>query len=120
MKAWFLVAIVVLSTVFSDVLQSVEMKRQGEITEFHPHGIRRQLAALFRRWRVILAFVWMAVSFFAFAELLAVADISFAVPATAASLAVETALARVLLRESVGARRWVGAMLVACGVVLLA
>ena len=120
MKAWLLVAAVVVSTVLSDVLQSIEMKRHGEVVEFHAHGIRRQLAALFRRWRVIAAFAGMAVSFFAFAELLSVADISFAVPATAASLAVETVLARLLLKEHVGSRRWAGALLVACGVVLLA
>jgi len=120
MKAWLLVAVVVLSTVLSDVLQSIEMKRHGEVVEFHPRGVHRQLSALFRRWRMILAFFWMAVSFFAFAELLAAADISFAVPATAASLAVETVLARILLKEHVSSKRWAGALLVAGGVVLLA
>jgi uncharacterized membrane protein len=51
--------------------------------------------------------------------LLSVADVSFAVPATAASFVLETAMAKVILKEHIGARRWVGASLVACGVALL-
>jgi uncharacterized membrane protein len=53
-------------------------------------------------------------------KLLTVADLSFAVPATAASFVIETILARVLLKETVDIRRWAGAALVACGVALLA
>jgi uncharacterized membrane protein len=62
----------------------------------------------------------MAISFFSFALLLRIADLSFAVPATAASYVVETLLAKWLLRERVDVRRWTGALLVACGVALLA
>jgi uncharacterized membrane protein len=49
-----------------------------------------------------------------------VADLSFAVPASAATVVVETVLAKLLLKEQVDVRRWAGAGLVACGVVLLA
>ena len=62
----------------------------------------------------------MAVSFFAFLKLLTIADLSFAVPASAASFVLETILARALLKEQVCLRRWAGAGLVACGVALLA
>jgi uncharacterized membrane protein len=62
----------------------------------------------------------MALSFFAFMTLLQTADLSFAVPVSAASLVIETILARVLLKEKVDARRWAGALLVAGGVWLLA
>ena len=62
----------------------------------------------------------MAVSFFAFMTLLEGADLSFAVPASAASLVLETILARIVLKEHVDTRRWLGACLVACGVALLA
>jgi drug/metabolite transporter (DMT)-like permease len=62
----------------------------------------------------------MAVSFFAFLALLKIADLSFAVPATAATVVVETLLARVVLKERVDGRRWAGAVLVALGVALLA
>jgi len=62
----------------------------------------------------------MAISFFAFMSLLKVADLSFAVPATAATYVIETILARFLLKERVGRKRWAGALLVACGVALVA
>ena len=70
--------------------------------------------------RLILAVVFMAFSFFAFMTLVQTADMSFAVPASAASLVLETILAKVILKEQVDARRWIGAALVACGVYLVA
>jgi uncharacterized membrane protein len=62
----------------------------------------------------------MAVSFFAFSELVKLADLSFAVPASAASVVLETILARAILKEHVDRRRWAGVALVAAGVYLLA
>jgi drug/metabolite transporter (DMT)-like permease len=120
MKAWLLVAAMVGSTVLGDLLQSMEMKRHGEIESFHPRGLAKLFATLARKKFLILGIVFMAISFFAFMTLLETADLSFAVPVSAASLVFETVLARIVLKERIGARRWVGALLVACGVVLLA
>src|SRR5579875_3267197 len=120
MRTWFLLAAMVFSTVLGDLLQSVEMKRHGEIKEFHPRRLARVLAALARKKFLILAVALMAVSFFAFMTLLETADLSFAVPASAATLVFETILAKVVLKEEVDSRRWAGACLVAFGVVLLA
>jgi len=117
---WILLAIVVGSTVVGDLLQSFEMKRHGEIDDFHPAGIRRHLYAMARRKYLILAIVCMAVSFFAFMKLLKIADMSFAVPASAAGIVLETVLARFILKEHVDRWRWTGAGLVACGVALVA
>jgi drug/metabolite transporter (DMT)-like permease len=119
-NAWILLGLIVGSTVLGDVLQSFEMKRHGEITEFHPRGLGRLLATLARRKFLILAVVFMAISFFAFMTLLESADLSFAVPASAATLVFETFLARFVLKERVDSWRWAGACLVACGVALLA
>jgi drug/metabolite transporter (DMT)-like permease len=78
------------------------------------------LASLARRVPLVVAVFFMAISFFAFMKLLSVADFSFAVPATAASVALETVLARLVLKENVTALRWAGALSVALGVALLA
>jgi drug/metabolite transporter (DMT)-like permease len=72
-----------------------------------------------RNQAIIASVGCMAVSFFAFMTLLSVADVSFAVPATAASYVLETILAKFVLGERISARRWMGAVLVACGVALL-
>jgi uncharacterized membrane protein len=45
--------------------------------------------------------------------------LSFAVPASAASFILETALAKLVLKEMVGLKRAAGALLVLAGVVLL-
>jgi drug/metabolite transporter (DMT)-like permease len=49
----------------------------------------------------------------------AIANLSFAVPATAFSYVLETALAKYILKEHIGWRRWAGASLVGCGVLLV-
>ena len=120
MKAWNLLAIVVGCTVMSDLLSSFEMKRHGEIQDFRPSGIGRLLARLATKKYLILSVFFMAISFFAFITLMESADLSFAVPASAASIVFETILARLILKERVDSRRWWGVCLVALGVILLA
>lgn len=120
MNAWLLVSTVVGSTVLGDLLQSFEMKRHGEIHNFHPLGLPKLFATLARKKFLILAIFFMAISFFAFMTLLETADLSFAVPVSAASLVLETILAKLVLKERVDARRWAGAVLVLGGVLLLA
>ncbi len=89
-----LVALVVGCTVMGDLLQSLEMKRHGEIHDFHPRGWPRLLATLAQKKFLILGIFFMAISFFAFMTLLETADLSFAVPVSAATLVLETILAR--------------------------
>jgi len=116
---WLLVAVIAAATTISDVLQAAAMKRHGEIRDFRPGAIGRLLALLARNKLIVVSIAAMTVSFFAFIALLAVADLSFAVPATAASYVLETVLAKYLLQEPVTWARWAGASLVACGVALL-
>jgi drug/metabolite transporter (DMT)-like permease len=116
---WLLVALVVGSTVISDLLQSREMKRHGEIDEFSPGRWGRTMGGVLKRGHLILSIGFMALSFFTFLVLLSIADLSFAVPATAASYVLETILAKFLLKEKLNSRRWAGAGLVACGVAML-
>ena len=93
---------------------------QGEVKDFGVGGIGRLLKLLLTKAPLIGSILFLAISFYAFLALLAVADLSFAVPATALSLVAETVLARVLLKERVTAARWGGTVLVALGVALLA
>ncbi len=100
---WLLLGVVVASAAGGDLLQRFALR--------HPRI----------RWAILAAAMGsMAISFFAFLALLARTDLSFAVPATAATLIVETALAKLWLGERVEGRRWAGVCLVAAGVVLLA
>jgi drug/metabolite transporter (DMT)-like permease len=118
---WLMVGLIVGSTVLADLLQSFEMKRHVVTAEdLRPGRLGAMLGGLARRGPLVLAVFFMAISFFAFMKLLSVADLSFAVPVTAASVALETVLARLVLREKITPLRWAGALSVACGVALLA
>jgi drug/metabolite transporter (DMT)-like permease len=121
MVKWIMVGTIVGSTVLADLLQSFEMKRQVvAVEDLRPGRVGRLLGSFARRGLLVLAVCFMAISFFAFMKLLSIADLSFAVPVTAASVVLETILARLLLKEIVSPMRWAGAFCVACGVVLLA
>lgn len=119
-REWLLVALIVGSSTLGDVLQSWEMKRTGPIEHFRPRNLLSQLRQLSRRPLLGLSFAAMALSFFAFLTLLASADLSFAVPATALGIVAETLAARYVLKEKVDYRRWLGILLVGAGVALLA
>lgn len=116
---WLLVGVIVAATTAGEVLQSAGMKHHGEIHDFRPGALGRVLSALTRNRYILAAVCAMAISFFAFLALISVSDLSFAVPATAATYIFETLLARYVLKEHVGWRRWTGACLVAFGVALL-
>jgi drug/metabolite transporter (DMT)-like permease len=116
---WLLVAIVVLSTTGAEVLRALGMRDHGEIDDFRPNALGRALAAVARNRWIILSVASSAISFFAFLKLVAIADLSFSVPATAASFVLETLLARSVLKEQVSRERWAGAILVTAGVALL-
>ena len=116
---WVLLAIIVFATVFSDLLQSYEMKRSGEQT-VDRRGLTRLLRTIVSRRYLVLSIVCMAISFFAFMALVQIAPLSFAVPASAATFVLETILAKFILHEHVGPRRAAGTILVLGGVILLA
>ncbi len=118
---WLMVGIVVGATVLADLLQSFEMKRHSVAAEdLRPGRLYGVLRGLARRVPLIVAVFFMAISFFAFMKLLSVAALSFAVPVSAASVVIETILAKLVLKETVTGLRWSGALCVACGVALLA
>jgi len=116
---WFLLALVIVSTVLGDLLQSREMKLAAGHTEMLP-GARRLLHLIAARRWLLLAIVCMGVSFFAFLALVQTEPISFAVPASSGSFVLETFLAGLFLRERLSARRTMGALVVFGGILLVA
>jgi len=101
-------------------MNTLGMRRHGKVRDLNATGIARMLKALARNGYVLGGIATMCVSFFAQMSLLSVAEVSFAVPATAGGFLLETVLARVILREQVHWQRWLGAGVVAAGVSLLA
>jgi len=99
---WMLVAILVAATTVGDVLRSMGMRAQP----------------VNKLW-IAISTCSMAVSFFTFMRLVAVAPMSFAVPMSAACFIPETILARTLLGENVNWRRWIGVLLIVAGVIFI-
>jgi drug/metabolite transporter (DMT)-like permease len=119
MMKWLLVAMMVGATTIGEVLQAAGMRRHGEIRDFRPGAIGSAIAILARNRFVIGSVIAMAISFFAFLKLLSISDLSFAVPVSAVTYAMETVLAKYVLKEHVNWLRWAGASLVVCGVALV-
>ena len=117
---WILVAIIVCGNTAGDLLNTAGMKRHGEIENFRPRHLARLALSLAKNPFIPGGIAAMAVSFFSLLALLSIANVSFAVPATAASFLAETVLAKFLLGEHIVPLRWAGALLVAFGVLLLA
>ena len=99
---WILVVILVCATTAGDVFRSMGMRARPANKTF-----------------VAISTCSMAISFFTFMKLVAVAPMSFAVPMSAAAFIPETLLAKMLLKERVDARRWIGITLVLIGVILI-
>ena len=116
---WVFIAVIVGATTVGEVMQAAGMRRHGEIRDFRPGALRRAAALLSRNRFVIGSVIAMAISFFAYLGLLSIADLSFAVPATAITYVLETVLAKFVLKEHVNWLRWAGASLVICGVALV-
>lgn len=116
---WLLLSVIVCATVAGDLLQSHEMKLSGE-QSVGARGLAKLLRTIAARKFLVLSIFCMAISFFAFMALVQTEPLSFAVPASAATFVLETALAKLVLKEAVGRRRAIGALLVLGGVVLLA
>jgi len=116
---WAMIAIIVASTAAGEVAAARGMRQHGEIRDFRPGALGRAAALLTRNRFVIGSVAAMAVSFFAYMRLLTIADLSFAVPATAVTYALETVLAKYVLKEHVNWLRWAGAAMVICGVALV-
>lgn len=116
---WMLVAAIVLGNTFGDVLNTAGMKRYGEVDDLRPRTLLRMAWDILRNPFVIGGLACLAFSFFALLGLLSIANVSFAVPATASGYLLETLLAKYILKEDVHWRRWLGALLVGCGVLML-
>ena len=116
---WRLAALTSICNTVGDVLNTAGMKREPEVEKLGPRSLLAMLALTVRNPMVIGGVAALTVGFFAMMALLSIANVSFSVPATAMSYVLETLLAKYILKEEVGLRRWAAAILVACGVVLL-
>ena len=119
---WLSIILMVLCSTAGDCLMSRAMKSMGDVTEmFRSEGLWAVVKRVSRSGPVYIAIWFMALAFFTLLFALSWADVSLVVPAAASLTFVTNALAaKIFLKEDVDRRRWAAAVLVCCGVALLA
>ena len=122
LELWGAIAMIVLASSAGDVLLSSSMKRIGDLHELRARsGLLVVIGRIFRDRQFLLAIVCMSVGFFSLLTALSWGDASLVAPASASlTFITSAALAKIFLKENVDRRRWVSALLVCVGVVLLA
>jgi multidrug transporter EmrE-like cation transporter len=120
--AWGAVACIVLTSTTGDVLLSRTMKQVGDVGELRKRsGLGHVIGRILRNPNFVIAITAMATAFYAMLFGLSWADVSLVVPASTSLTFVSNAVAaKIFLHERVDHRRWVAAVLVAGGVILLA
>jgi drug/metabolite transporter (DMT)-like permease len=116
-----IVAVVVCSTL-GDVLISHAMKSIGDIAHvWRDYGTFYTVRRLIGNAALWLGILFMALGFFSLLFALSWADLSLVGPASASLTFLTNAIAaKFFLKENVDRRRWFAALMVACGVVLIA
>lgn len=120
--AWGAVAAIVLASATGDVLLSRAMKQVGDVGElWRRRGLLTVVGRVLRNPNFSLGILAMALAFFSLLFGLSWGDVSLIAPAAASLTFVANAVAaKFFLHERVDHRRWMAAIFVAAGVILLA
>lgn len=120
--AWAAIVIIALTATTGDVLLSHAMKKVGDVGELRKRqGLLAVVKTILSTPTFALGVLAMAGAFYSLLAGLSWGDLSLVVPASASLTFVANAFAaRIFLHERVGRRRWLAALLVAGGVVLMA
>jgi drug/metabolite transporter (DMT)-like permease len=120
--AWGAVALIILASTTGDVLLSYSMKRVGHVGElWKRRGVLAVVGRVLTTPTFAVGLMAMGVAFYSLLFGLSWGNLSLVVPASASLTFVANAVAaRLFLHERVGRRRWIAALLVAGGVVLMA
>jgi drug/metabolite transporter (DMT)-like permease len=120
--AWAAIGLIILASTTGDVLLSYSMKRVGDVGEhWKRHGILAVVGRVLRTPTFALGLIAMGAAFYSLLFGLSWGNLSLVVPASASLTFVANAVAAsIFLHERVGRRRWIAALLVAGGVVLMA
>ena len=120
--AWAAIGFIILASTTGDVLLSYSMKRVGDVGElWKRRGVLAVITRILGTPTFALGLMAMGIAFYSLLFGLSWGNLSLVVPASASLTFVANAVAaRIFLHERVGRRRWIAALLVAGGVVLMA
>ena len=119
---WGAILAIVLASTTGDVLLSKAMKQVGDVGAlWRRAGLLTVAGRILRSPSFLLGIFMMALAFYSLLFALSWGDVSLVAPASASlTFAANAIAARIFLHERVDHRRWMAALLVAGGVLLLA
>lgn len=119
---WIAIVSVAATAVAGDVLTAGAMRKIGDLDVIRGlSGLRGAIRAVVSSPMFLLGVLSMALSFFTLLFTLSRVDVSLAAPASASLTFIGNAFAaKLFLHENVDRRRWLAAIFVCVGVVLLA
>ncbi len=119
---WGAITAIVIASCAGDVLLSHAMKQVGDVGElWRRTGILTVIGRIIRNSWFVCGVLCMTLAFYSLLFALSWDDVSLIGPAAAALTFIANAVAaKIFLRERVDHRRWIAALLVAGGVVMLA
>lgn len=122
LATWSMILAIVITATAGDVLTARAMRRIGDLDVIRARsGFVGAVKAVIGSSLFLTGVLFMAISFFSLLFALSRLDVSLVAPASASLTFVSNALAaKLFLRENVDRRRWFVALLVCCGVALLA
>lgn len=120
--SWIAIVSVAATAVAGDVLTAGAMRKIGDLDVIRGlSGLRGAIRAVVSSPMFLLGVLSMALSFFTLLFTLSRVDVSLAAPASASLTFIGNAFAaKFFLHENVDRRRWLAAIFVCVGVVLLA
>lgn len=120
-ETWATILTVAATAIAGDVLTAGAMRRIGDLDDIRAHsGITGAIKAVVSSKMFLLGVLCMAFSFFSLLFTLSIVDVSLAAPASASLTFIgNAAAAKIFLHENVDRRRWLAAIFVCAGVVLL-
>jgi multidrug transporter EmrE-like cation transporter len=121
LELWCAIFAIVLASSGGDVLLSSAMKRIGDLHDLYAErGLPVVMGRVFSEKRFLLALCCFTIGFFSLLTAFSWGDASLVAPASASLTFITSAvMAKIFLKEDVDHRRWVAALLVCVGVVLL-
>jgi drug/metabolite transporter (DMT)-like permease len=119
---WTAILLVTVASVVGDVLLARAMKQVGDFHQlWRRDGVWHIVGRVLSNLNFYLGVGAMAVAFFCLLFALSWGDVSLVAPASASLTFIGNGFAaKIFLHEKVDRRRWIAAVLVATGVVLLA
>jgi drug/metabolite transporter (DMT)-like permease len=122
LETWTTIVAVAVTAVAGDVLTAGAMRRIGDLDEIRARsGLFGAIKAVTSSRMFLLGVLAMALSFFTLLFTLSKVDVSLAAPASASLTFIgNAAAAKIFLHENVDRRRWIAALFVCAGVILLA